>query len=234
MSKLVLIRHGESICNKNNIFTGWLNSPLTDKGKNEARLAGKRLKKYDFNFDIAYTSVLDRANDTLNLVLNELNLKNVPITKTWMLNERHYGALEGMNKDEARNIFGSEQVQRWRRGLTDFPPKISLNDPKHPMNDELYKDINPNLLPSSENLESVNVRVINYFENNIKKDIENGKDIIIVAHQNSLRSLISHIEKLNTDEMLKIELPNAVPIVYEIDSELNILNKEYLNSEDTL
>lgn len=228
MSVLVLVRHGESVCNSKNIFTGWLDSELTEEGINEAYDAGMLLKNNGFTFDVGYTSFLSRASDTLNYILNELEL-NIPVYKSWMLNERCYGILEGMNKDDARNIYGSVQVQRWRRGLTDFPPPMSINDKNHPCNCEKYRGIDPMLLPSSENLHSVMLRVVNYFESEIKNKIIDNKSVIVVAHQNSLRALISYLEKLNEEDTLRLELPNAIPIAYELDSNLNILNKQVID-----
>lgn len=231
MGNLVLIRHGESICNANNIFTGWLDSPLTDKGKNEAVIAGKILEESGYKFDIGFTSVLCRAQETLNIILKELKNENIHIEKNLFLNERHYGSLEGMNKDEARNIFGSEMVQQWRRGLTEGPPKISLDEYDKLVNDPKYKGVSTEYLPFSENLDDVNKRTIKYFKESIEPHLKNGKNVIIVAHQNSIRSLIYYLEKLPDDEMLKIETGNCVPISYILDQDLNILNKHIYNNE---
>lgn len=225
--KLTLLRHGESVWNKENKFTGWTDVPLSEKGIEEAKNAGKLLKANNYNFDVAYTSVLKRAIDTLNYVLNEMS-KEVPIVKDYRLNERHYGALQGLNKDETKTKYGKNQVLLWRRSVDVRPPALTLDDPRFPGNDPKYKDIPKEILPLTENLNDTTKRVVEYFNNTIIKDIKDNKNVLIVAHGNSLRALIKHLEKISDDEITKMEVQTGVPIIYEIDENINILNKTIL------
>ena len=217
--KLILVRHGESIWNKENKFTGWTDVPLSEKGINEAIEAGKILKKNGYTFDVAYTSVLKRANDTLDYILDELNL-NIPIKYSWRLNERHYGALQGLNKDETREKYGEEQVRLWRRSANVRPPELSIDDPRYPGNDFKYKDLNEWELPKTENLLDTVKRVIDYWNSDIKKDLLANKKVIIVAHGNSLRGLIKYLDNLSDDEIMNLEIATGKPICYELDDNL--------------
>ena len=225
--KLILIRHGQSTWNKENRFTGWTDVPLSEKGIEEAKNAGKLLKQNNENFDIAYTSVLKRAIDTLNYVLKEMNI-DVPVIKNYHLNERHYGALQGLNKDEMRKKYGEDQVLLWRRSADVKPPTLTLDDPRFPGNDPKYQNIPKDKLPLTENLNDTIKRVTEYFNEVIIKDIKENKNILIVAHGNSLRALIKYLEKISDEEIIKMEVETGIPIIYEIDENLNILNKTIL------
>ena len=225
MGNLVLIRHGESICNANNIFTGWLDSPLTDKGKNEAVIAGKILEENGYKFDIGFTSVLCRAQETLNIILKELKNENIHIEKSLFLNERHYGSLEGMNKDEVRNIFGSEMVQQWRRGLTERPPKISLDEYDKLVNNPKYKGVSTEYLPFSENIDDVNKRTIKYFKESIEPHLKNGKNVI-------LDSINNNIENMLTNQIKSVE-KLIEGLIEEYQEKTHILKPVYKNDLST-
>ena len=225
--KLVLLRHGESIWNKENKFTGWTDVDLSSDGIKEAKNAGKLLKEKGFNFDIAYTSVLKRAIKTLDYVLKEMNI-DIPIIEDYHLNERCYGALQGFNKDEIRKKYGEKQVLLWRRSADVRPPALTKDDERFPGNDEKYKDIPISKLPFTENLNDTIARVREYFDSKIILDIKNDKNILIVAHGNSLRGLVKYLEKLSDEEVISLELKTGVPYVYEIDEDLNILDKYVL------
>ena len=231
MQKLVLVRHGESIWNLENKFTGWTDVPLSDRGIKEAIKAGKVLKELGFTFDIAYTSFLKRAQDTLTLILKELKL-DIPIIKTYKLNERHYGALQGLNKDETRKKYGEEQVRLWRRSAEVRPPALTKDDPRYPGNDPIYKDIPESELPLTENLVDTIKRVVDYYESVIVPDLKLGKKIIIVAHGNSLRGLVKYLDNLSDEEVMNLEIPTGVPLVYELDDNLNPIKHYYLKDED--
>lgn len=226
--KLVLLRHGESLWNKENKFTGWTDIDLSDKGIEEARQAGIILKQNNFKFDIAFTSILKRAVDTLKYVLIELNENDITVKDSWKLNERHYGALQGLNKEETKTKYGEEKVQEWRRSFLSYPPSLSKSDERYPGNDEKYKDLKEEEIPLSENLKDTMKRVIEYYNSDIKKELLSGKDILIVAHGNSLRALIKYIENVSDDDIMGIEIPTGKPYVYELDEELKILKKYYL------
>ena len=225
--KLVLLRHGQSIWNKENKFTGWTDIDLSKQGIEEAKEAGKLLKQNNFTFDIAFTSVLKRANNTLNYVLKEMNL-NIPIKYSYKLNERHYGALQGLNKDETRKKYGEEQVHSWRRSTDVRPPALEITDSRFPGNDEKYKDIPKEKLPTTENLLDTIDRVVEYYNEEIKPELSKNKNVIISAHGNSLRALIKYLENVSDEEIMSIEPPTGKPYVYELDHNLNILNKYYL------
>ena len=228
MIKLVLVRHGQSIWNLENKFTGWTDVELSEQGIKEAKEAGKVLKEKGFEFDIAYTSVLKRANDTLNYILEELGEENIPIKKSWRLNERHYGALQGLNKDETRQKYGDEQVLLWRRSSDVKPPELSEDDERYPGNDLKYKDLSKEELPKTENLIDTINRVMVYWNSDIKKDLEKEKRVIIVAHGNSLRGLIKYLDNLSDEEIIKLELETGNPICYELDDNLKPIKHYYL------
>lgn len=219
MQKLILVRHGESVWNLENKFTGWTDIPLSNNGVQEAIKAGKILKKLDFTFDIAYTSYLKRAQDTLTIILNELNL-NIPIIYSYKLNERHYGALQGLNKEETRKKYGDEQVRLWRRSADVRPPALTEDDQRYPGNDPLYKRISKKELPLTENLLDTEKRVVDYYENVIMPVLKSGKKVIIVAHGNSLRGLMKYLDKLSNTEIMDLEIPTGLPICYELDDNL--------------
>lgn len=227
MIELVLIRHGQSIWNLENRFTGWTDVELSENGINEAKKAGILLKNNNYHFDIAYTSVLKRANDTLNIVLNELG-ENVPIIYDYRLNERHYGALQGLNKDETKKKYGEEQVKLWRRSADTRPPELDMNDERFPGNDPKYKDIDISLLPKTENLIDTMNRVLECYNESIKFDLLKKKRVLIVAHGNSLRSLVKYLENLSNDEIMNIEIPTGKPLIYTLDDNLKFISKKYL------
>jgi 2,3-bisphosphoglycerate-dependent phosphoglycerate mutase len=221
MNKLVIIRHGESVWNKENIFTGWIDAPLSEKGIEQARAAGELLKKEGFSFDLAFTSVLRRAYDTLDLILKEMGLA-IPIEKSWRLNERHYGGLQGMNKDEMREKFGKEQIEIWRRSYDVRPPIKEEKELK-------YEEIKEGEAPLTESLKDTEERFLPYWKETIVPQILSGKKIIIAAHGNSIRALIKNLEGVSREEIAKIEIPIGIPLVYELDDNLKVLNKYYLS-----
>ena len=227
MIKLVLVRHGESIWNLENKFTGWTDVTLSEKGIQEAIEAGKVLKEKGYTFDVAYTSVLKRAIDTLNYILKEMNL-NIPIYYSYKLNERHYGALQGLNKDETRKKYGEEQVRLWRRSADTRPPALTIDDPRYPGNDLKYKDLKKDELPLAENLTDTIKRVIEYWNSDIKNNLLKGKRIIIVAHGNSLRGLIKYLDNLSDEEIMNLGIETGNPICYELDDDLKPIKHYYL------
>lgn len=210
-----------------NRFTGWTDVSLSENGIKEAIDAGKVLKEKGYTFDIAYTSVLKRANDTLDYILKELDL-NIPINYSYKLNERHYGALQGLNKDETKLKYGDEQVKLWRRSASVRPPELSKEDERYPGNDPKYVNIEKNLLPTTENLEDTIKIVVEYWNSDIIKEINNNKKIIIVAHGNSLRGLIKYIDNLSDEEVINLEIETGNPICYELDEELHPIKHYYL------
>ena len=228
MIKLVLVRHGQSMWNLENRFTGWTDVELSEQGIKEAKEAGKVLKEKGFDFDVAYTSVLKRANDTLKYILEELGEENIPVKKSWRLNERHYGALQGLNKDETKEKYGAEQVLLWRRSTDVRPPELSKDDKRYPGNDPKYSDLKENELPTTENLIDTIERVMEYWNSDIKKDLEAGKRVIIAAHGNSLRGLIKYLDNMTDEEIIKLELQTGNPICYELDDNLKPIRHYYL------
>lgn len=230
MIKLVLVRHGQSMWNLENRFTGWTDVELSEKGINEAKKAGIALKENGFNFDIAYTSVLKRAEDTLKYILEEMDIE-VPIKSSWRLNERHYGALQGLNKDETREKYGADQVQLWRRSMNVRPPELEKDDPRYSGNDPKYKDLDEKDIPLCENLADTIDRVLVYWNEEIKPTIEEGKKVIIVAHGNSLRGLIKYLDNLTDDEIMNLEVQTGNPICYELDDNLKPIKHYYICEE---
>ncbi len=226
MIKLVLVRHGESIWNLENRFTGWTDVDLSENGIKEAIEAGKALKEKGYTFDIAYTSVLKRANKTLDYILDELDLKDISVIKSWRLNERHYGALQGLNKDEIREKYGEEQVHLWRRSFTVKPPALDYTDPRFPGNDDIYKDVPLNELPTCESLSDVYNRVIPYYNETILPSIKMGKNVIISAHGNSLRALCKYLNNISDDDIAKFEIKTGEILVYEFN-EKNEIKEHY-------
>ncbi|MDD3123580.1 MAG: 2,3-diphosphoglycerate-dependent phosphoglycerate mutase [Candidatus Izemoplasmatales bacterium] len=226
MIKFVLVRHGESVWNLENKFTGWTDVDLSKNGLKEAVSAGKDLKAQGYIFDVAYTSVLKRANRTLDIILDELKL-SIPIYFSWKLNERHYGALQGLNKQETAKIYGKDQVQLWRRSLSTRPPVLSEDDPRYPGLDPKYKNLSKNELPTSENLLDTVKRVVEYWKSDILPAIHEDKKVLIVAHGNSLRALIKYLDNVSDEEIMNIELPTGKPLIYEYNELLDLPIKHY-------
>lgn len=224
MAKLALLRHGESEANAANVYTGWNDVPLTDKGRAQARAAGEKLAQLpDFQPTRIHTSVLSRAIETANIVAEICGFLWLPMTKTWRLNERHYGALRGLNKDVSRKVFGKEQVLEWRRGFDAVPPAQGS-----PTIDRRYRYVDPKLLPRAESLHQTQLRLLPYYEDEVASRLRQGEDQLIVAHGSSLRALIKYLEQINNVDILKLEVPNAKAIVYDFDHELRIINKQIL------
>ena len=220
---LVLIRHGESEWNLENKFTGWTDVDLTEKGVAEAHSAGKELLEEKYDFDIAYTSFQKRAIKTLNIVLEEMDELYIPVVKSWRLNERHYGALQGLNKAETAKKYGDEQVHIWRRSFDVCPPELEEDDPRHPKFDKRYKDLKPEELPRTESLKITIERVLPFWESDISKSIQAGKNVIVAAHGNSLRALIKYLLKISDEDILNLNLPTGKPLKFKLDKDLNIL-----------
>ena len=230
MIKLVLVRHGQSVWNLENKFTGWTDVELSEKGVKEAKEAGIALKENGFHFDLAFTSALKRAQDTLKYILQEMNEEDIEIKESWRLNERHYGALQGLNKDETKQKYGEEQVLLWRRSTDVRPPELDVTDSRYPGNDEKYKDLTPEELPKTENLIDTIKRVLEYWNSDIKPEIENGKNVIIVAHGNSLRGLIKYLDDISDEDIIKLELQTGNPICYELDENLKPMKHYYVKN----
>ena len=234
MMKLVLIRHGESEWNKLNLFTGWTDVDLSEKGNAEAAEAGKLLKAEGYDFDICYTSYLKRAIHTLNHVLDGMDRNWLPVVKSWKLNERHYGALQGLNKSETAEKYGEEQVKIWRRSFDVNPPELSEDDDRNPAKQDMFRGVDAKDLPLTESLETTIERVVPYFEETIKKDMLAGKRVVIAAHGNSLRALVKYFENLSSEEILGVNIPTAVPLVYEFDDDFKVIRKYYLGDQEAL
>lgn len=234
MHKLVVIRHGESVWNKENRFTGWKDVDLSEKGLTEAKAAGELLKAEGFAFDLAYTSVLKRAIRTLNIILDEMDLMWLPVIKNWRLNERHYGNLQGLNKSEMAEKFGEEQVQIWRRSYDVPPPPMETTDERNPRKDRRYADLSDEEIPLTESLEDTVARFVPYWENEIAPKVKEGKNIIIAAHGNSLRALVKHLDNIADVEIVKLNIPTGIPLVYELDDELKPLKSYYLGDQDAI
>jgi len=220
MTKLVLIRHGQSLWNKANLFTGWKDVDLSDQGVAEAKRAGERLKASGFDFDVCYTSVLTRAIKTLHLALEEMDRLWLPVHKSWRLNERHYGALQGLNKAETAEKYGDEQVHIWRRSYDTPPPPLEPGDDRDPGADLRYADLDPADIPRAECLKDTVERVLPFWHETIAPDIKRGQRVFIAAHGNSLRGLVKYLDGISDSEILKLEIPTGVPWVYDLDSDL--------------
>ena len=234
MNKLVLLRHGESQWNLENRFTGWTDVGLTEKGEKEARQSGRLLKSEGLTFDVVHTSLLKRANHTMDLCLKELGKNDIPIHYNWRLNERHYGALQGLNKAETADEYGDDQVHIWRRSYSTPPPKLDRNDKRHPRFDKRYTDINPNDLPSSECLKDTVDRFLPYWFQSIKPNIEKGERVLIVAHGNSLRALVKYLDNISDHDILELNIPTGVPLVYELDDDLAPISNYYLGDQSQI
>ncbi|MFA5106367.1 MAG: 2,3-diphosphoglycerate-dependent phosphoglycerate mutase [Candidatus Micrarchaeia archaeon] len=234
MRVLVLLRHGESTWNKENRFTGWTDVGLTKTGEEEARSAGREIKKAGLDFDVAYTSVLKRATRTLKLALREIGQSGLEVRQSWRLNERHYGALQGLGKAEMAKKFGEEQVLAWRRSYDVRPPALELSDPRHPIHDPLYKDVERGLLPSTECLKDTVGRFLPYWEGEIAPAVKSGRKVLIVAHGNSLRALVKHLDNVSDSDIVKLNIPTGVPLVYRLDENLKPITHYYLGDEDKI
>ncbi|MBI1884268.1 MAG: 2,3-diphosphoglycerate-dependent phosphoglycerate mutase [Chlamydiae bacterium] len=232
MHKLVLLRHGESVWNKENRFTGWTDVDLSEKGVGEARRAGQLLKKEGFVFDIAFTSLLKRAIRTLWLTLDEMDLMWIPIHHSWKLNERHYGSLQGLNKSETAAKFGEEQILVWRRSYDVPPPALDKKDSRYPGTDPRYKDLKPQELPLTECLKDTVERFLPYWHEVIAPVVKSGKRVVIAAHGNSLRALVKYLDHVSDEDIISLNIPTGMPLVYELDAHLKPLRHEYLGDPE--
>lgn len=231
MNKLVLIRHGQSEWNLENRFTGWQDVDLSEQGRNEAIAAGKLLAEAGFTFDLAYTSVLKRAIKTLHLVLEEMNSLWIPEIKAWQLNERHYGALQGLNKADTVKEYSVEQVLTWRRSFDVPPPPLTHDDPRAAYHDVRYSDVDSALLPLAESMETMLQRVVPYYQQQIYPALKQGKHILIAAHGNTLRGLVKYLDHISDKDIVSYEVPTGVPLVYEMDDSFEPLRKYFLRNE---
>lgn len=228
---LVLLRHGQSTWNLENLFTGWTDVDLTPQGREEAARAGQAMKAEGLTFDLAYTSVLKRAIRTLWIALDEMDLLWVPVERNWILNERHYGALQGLDKVQAVKEHGDEQVHKWRRGFAITPPPLTEDDERHPRFEPAYRDLDPSVLPCTESLKITCDRVIPFWEKTIKPQVAAGRRIIIGAHGNSLRALVMHLDGLSEDEITKLNIPTGYPLVYSFDADMKPTGHRYLGDQ---
>lgn len=234
MYNLVLLRHGESVWNKDNRFTGWTDVDLSDRGREEAREAGRVLTEGCYEFDVAYTSVLKRAIRTLWIVLEEMDRMWIPVHRSWRLNERHYGGLQGLNKAETAAKHGEDQVQIWRRSYDTPPPALAADDPQHPRFDPRYRELDAKSLPSTEALKQTVERFVPYWTDTIAPMIRTGRRVLICAHGNSLRALIKYLGDVGDDEIVKLNVPTGIPLVYELDKDLNPEQHYYLGDPDAV
>jgi 2,3-bisphosphoglycerate-dependent phosphoglycerate mutase len=228
MYKLVLLRHGESDWNRENRFTGWTDVDLSKKGREEARAAGLLMKQEGFEFDIAFTSVLKRAIRTLNIALDEMDALWLPVERSWRLNERHYGDLQGLNKADTAAKFGEEQVKIWRRSYDIPPPPLDPSDPRYPGRDRRYRELSPSELPLTECLKDTVNRFLPYWHEKIAPTITSGKQVIIAAHGNSLRALVKYLDDVSDADIVELNIPTGIPLVYDLDTSLRPLGHRYL------
>jgi 2,3-bisphosphoglycerate-dependent phosphoglycerate mutase len=234
MYKIVLLRHGESTWNKENRFTGWTDVGLTDSGTDEARRAGKLMRDEGYTFDVAFTSVLRRAIKTLWIALEEMDLMWIPVSHSWRLNERHYGALQGLNKAETAAKFGEEQVLAWRRSYDVPPPELDLNDPRHPGSNPRYAGLAASELPRTECLKDTVARFVPYWKETIAPAVKGGQRVLIAAHGNSIRAFIKYLDNIGEREIVDLNIPTAIPLVYELDAELRPLRHYYLGDQSAV
>jgi 2,3-bisphosphoglycerate-dependent phosphoglycerate mutase len=232
MHTVVLLRHGESTWNKGNRFTGWTDVDLSDQGRTEARQAGVLLRDGGYTFDAAYTSVLKRAIRTCFIALDELDSLWLPVTRSWRLNERHYGALQGLNKAETAARHGDAQVKIWRRSYDIAPPPLDLNDPRHPSRDRRYAALSPAELPATESLKDTIARFVPYWTGTIGPDIQRGRRVLIAAHGNSLRALVKHLDGISDDAIVELNIPTGIPLVYELNDALAPIRSYYLGDPE--
>lgn len=231
--KLVLVRHGESQWNQLNLFTGWTDVDLSEKGQEEAKQAGLLLKEEGYDFDLCFTSYLKRAIHTLNYILDAMDRNYLPVYKSWKLNERHYGALQGLNKSETAEKYGEQQVKIWRRSFDVKPPILEADDPRAPKNQCMYQNVAEDL-PLHESLETTIERVVPYFEDVIQPQIKAGKKVLIAAHGNSLRALVKYFDHLSNEEIMNVNIPTGVPLVYEFDENMQVIKHYYLGNQSAI
>ncbi len=228
MKKLVFIRHGQSVWNSLNLFTGWADVDLSEKGVSEAKDAGVKIKEHNIKFDVAFTSYLKRAIKTCHYVLENSDQMAIPEIKSWRLNERHYGALQGLNKQETAEKYGAEQVQLWRRSYDTLPPLLDPNNPESSTHDPKYRYMDKRAIPEGENLKLTLERVLPFWNDQIAPALLEDKVVLVAAHGNSLRALVKHIEHISDEEIMNVEIPTGIPLVYELDDNLEVLKKYYL------
>jgi 2,3-bisphosphoglycerate-dependent phosphoglycerate mutase len=234
MKRLVLLRHGESIWNKENRFTGWKDVGLSERGVNEAIEAGKTLKKEGFQFKLAYTSYLTRAIHTLWLTLKEMDLLWISVYKTWRLNEKHYGILQGLNKSEMAEKYGDEQVLIWRRSYDVPPPPMELDDPRHPRFDPRYRDLKPSDIPATESLKETVERIVPYWLSDISKKLNEESEVLVAAHGNSLRGIVKYLKNISNEDIVGLNLPTGIPYVFEFDDDMNLLKDYFLGDPEVI
>jgi 2,3-bisphosphoglycerate-dependent phosphoglycerate mutase len=232
--KLVLVRHGQSAWNLENRFTGWTDVGLTDQGRTEAHQGGALLREGGYTFDLAYTSVLKRAIHTLWIILEEMELEWIPVTRLWQLNERHYGALQGLNKAEMAVKFGEEQVKIWRRSYDVPPPSLEMDDPRHPRFDRRYASLTPEQLPRTESLKLTVDRMLPCWHETIAPTVKSGQRVLIAAHGNSLRALVKYLDNISDEEIVGLNIPTGVPLVYELDKNLRPVTSYYLGDPEAV
>ena len=229
---MVLLRHGESVWNKANLFTGWTDVPLSEKGVEEAGAAGRLLLEEGYSFDRVHTSLQVRAIETANLTLGAMGLSWLPVTRHWRLNERHYGALQGLNKKETADQYGKEQVFEWRRSYDTPPPALGVEDERHPRHDRRYADLAPDVLPATECLKDVVARMLPYWHDRMVPDIRAGKRLLVAAHGNSLRALVKHLDGISDDEIPGLNIPTGIPLVYQLDEQFARVDSYYLGDPE--
>lgn len=234
MKQLVLLRHGESVWNKANRFTGWTDVDLSEKGVEEAKEAGRTLKERGFTFDMAFTSYLRRAIKTLWLALEEMDQMWIPVYNSWRLNEKHYGTLQGLNKAETAEKYGEEQVLKWRRSFDIPPDPIPDDDERNPKHDPRYKNLNPNDIPATESLKDTIERMIPYWEGSIKPALQSHNQILVAAHGNSLRAVVKYLKKMSNEEIISFNIPTGIPYVFEFDDEMNLIKDEFIGDPETI
>lgn len=234
IGRLVLVRHGQSDWNLKNLFTGWTDVDLTDKGRDEASSAAATLREAGISFDVAHTSVLTRAIRTLLIILDEMDLLWIPVQRHWRLNERHYGDLQGLDKAETAAKHGDAQVKIWRRSYDIPPPPLSVDDERHPINDPRYANVARSALPGTESLATTLVRVQPYWEDHIVPDLRTGRNVIVAAHGNSLRALVMMLEGISKDDITEFNIPTGAPRLYEFDDEMNVTNSGYLGDLEAI
>lgn len=230
MYKFVIVRHGLSVWSDR--FTGWTDIDLAPSGIEETRKYGLKLKELGYSFDLGFTSYLKRSIKTMEIVLEAMGLSDIPVIKAWQLNERHYGALQGLNKPETVAKYGEKQVTIWRRSYDTPPPQLEKTDPRHPANDPTYKDIDPSLLPASECLKDTYARSVPYFQKMIEPEIKNGKKVILSGHHNSLRAIIKYLDNISNDDIVSLNIPYCIPLVYELDENLKPIKHYYLAPDE--